>query len=116
MIGATAAALQGHPVWGYLVWGLPSAILVATLWTQFTLSTTPAELHLRPGQVAVRSIYDVLRNRPENWNPLYNVEVSHAYLEISVGWNTHVFRRTDWPKYERLRTVAQQAYHDPPPP
>jgi len=116
MIGATAAALQGHPVWGYLVWGFPTAIVVATVWTQFTLSNTLAEIHLRPGQVALKSIYDVLRNRSQTWSPLYNVQASQTYIEISVGWTTHIFRRKDWPRYERLREAAQQAYRAPTPP
>ena len=116
MVGATASALQGNPVLGYLIWGVPVALLVATLWTHFRLSTTPAELHLRSGQVALRSIQDVLLNRSLNWLPLYNVRVSPDYTEISVRWNTRIFRRTEWPAYDRLRDAAKQAFHPQRPP
>lgn len=111
MVGATASALQGNPILGYLVWGVPAALVVATLWTHFRLSSTPAELRLRSGQVALRSVQDVILNRAPTWKPLYNVRVSAEYLEISVRWNTQMVRRTEWPEYERLRDAAKQAFH-----
>lgn len=110
MIGATAAALQGHRVWGYLVWGLPSALIVASLWTHFRLSSLPAEIHVRPGQVAVRSIQDVILRRPPDWHPLHNVRIAPEETQISVGWTTRICRRADWPRYEKLREAAQQAF------
>ena len=111
MIGATAAALQGQPAWGYLVWGFPAALLVATLWTHFRLSSTPAELHFRPGQVSIRSVQDVLTKRPLEWHPLHNVRAAPEYTEISVGWNTQICRRRDWQQYEKLKETAQRALH-----
>lgn len=110
MIGATAAALQGDPVLGYLIWGVPAAFVVATLWTHFRLSSTPAELHLRSDQVALQSVQDVILNREPEWDPLYNVRVSAEYLEISVRWNTQRFRRREWPNYDRLRETATEAF------
>jgi hypothetical protein len=110
MIGATAAALQGHPVWGYLVWGFPLALAVATLWTHFRLSTLPAEIRIRPGQVTVRSIQDVLLERSLHWHPLYNVEAGPGELKISVGWNTEICRREDWFDFSQLRETTQQAF------
>jgi len=110
MIGATAAALQEHQVWGYLVWGLPSALVIATLWTHFRLSSLPAEIHVRPGQVAIQSIQDVLREQPLDWHPLNNVQVSPGELEISVGWSTEICQQQDWPNYPQLREAAQHAF------
>jgi len=111
MIGATAAALQGKLILGYLFWGLPSAIVVATLWTHFRLSSTPAELHLRAGQVAVQSIQDVLLDRSPTWHSLHNVRVGPEYTEISVGWSTQICRRSKWPEYKQLREAAEHAFH-----
>jgi hypothetical protein len=119
MIGATAAALQGHPVWAYLVWGFPAALFVASVWTQFTLSTTPAEVHFKPGQCAVLSILEVLRDVPPDYHPLYNVRVTPWQTELALGWNTQVCTRTDWPQYSELREAAQQAVNstrEPAPP
>lgn len=109
MIGATAAALQGHPIWGYLVWGLPAALAIATVWTHFTLSATPAELLLKPGQCAIRSIHDVLQDAPPSFHPLYNVRVTPWETELAVGWNTRVCAQSDWPNYPELRKAAQGA-------
>lgn len=111
MIGATASALQGNPVLGYLVWGVPLALVVATFWTHFLLSSTPAELHLQSGQVALQSVHDVLLDRPPDWHPLYNVRVTPEYTEISVRWNTRICRRKEWPEYEQLRDTAKEAFH-----
>jgi hypothetical protein len=110
MIGATAAALQGELILGYLLWGLPSALVVASLWTHFRLSSTPAELHLRSGQVAVQSIQDVLLDRDPSWHSLHKVKVGPEYTELSMGWTTRICRRSNWPEYEKLREAAQQAF------
>jgi hypothetical protein len=116
MIGASASALQGNPVLGYLIWGVPIALVVATLWTHFRLSSTPAELHLRGGQIALRSVQDVLLNRPLTWLPLYNVRVSPDDVEIAVRWNTLICRRSEWPEYESLQDAAQQTFQPQRPP
>jgi hypothetical protein len=110
MIGATASALQGHPVWGYLVWGLPLALVVASTWTQFTLSRTTAELHLRTGQCAVRSVHDVLSNRALDWQELYGVQESAVDVELSFGWTTLVCRREEWPEFAALKEAATRAH------
>lgn len=111
MIGATAAALQGQPIWGYLVWGFPTALVIASLWTHFRLSSTAAELHLRSSQIAIQSVQDVLLDRSPTWHPLHNVRVGPEYTEVSVGWSTQICRRQDWPEYERLRNAAQEAFY-----
>lgn len=115
MIGASATALQGQPIWGYLVWGLPVALAIASVWTQFVLSMTTAEVHLRPGQCATRSVHDVLYDRPLQWDPLYNVKGAPGEIELSVGWTTRIYRRHEWPRFSEFRSAAQQAFqaHSP---
>ena len=110
MVGATASALQGDPILGYLVWGGPVALIVASLWTHFLLSSTPAELRLQSGQVALRSVQDVVLDRPPNWDPLYSVRVSPESVEISVRWNTQEFRQQNWPEYNQLRERAKNEF------
>jgi hypothetical protein len=113
MIGAAAAALQGDAAWGYLIWGLPAALLTATLWTQFWLMRTPAELHLHPGQAAVRSVHEVLYDRPLTWHALHSVQAGRWNVELSVGWRTYTCRPDEWPNYNRLRDAAQEALRTP---
>lgn len=110
MIGATATALQGQQIWGYLVWGFPIALGVASVWTQFMLMRTTAELHFRSGQCAIRSVHDVLYNRPLQWHPLYNVKGAPGEIQLSIGWTTRIYRRRDWPPFSELRSAAQQAF------
>lgn len=110
MIGAAAAALQGLPAWGYLVWGLPSAVAAASVWTQFMLIKTPAEVHLRPGQAAVQSVHDVLYDHSPSWHPLYNVRLGRRYLDLSVGWRTYTCRAPRWPDFNRMQNTAEQAF------
>lgn len=108
MIGATVAALQGQSVLMYTVWGLPLALATASAWTRFTLSMTPAEIHLRGGQCAVLSVWDVLRSCPPDWNVLYGVEESASELKLLLGWSTRVCRRREWPRFEDLRDESQR--------
>lgn len=109
MIGATAAALRGHPVLDYLIWGLPAALLTAWIWAQFALSTTPAAVHFRPGQCAIQSIRDVISNNPLEWHPLYNVRETRWHVELALGWDTQICTRKEWPEYQRLRETAHRA-------
>ncbi len=110
MIGATTSALLGEPIWGYLVWGLPSAVALATMWTHFTISRTIAEVALRPGQAAFRSIYEVLRDKSRSWNPVFSVRVTTWHIELSVGRTTHMLKPDDWPDYNRLKEVARKSF------
>jgi len=113
MIGAAAAVLQGEPAWGYLVWGLPCALVAASLWTQFMMVRTPAEVHLQPGQAAVQSIHDVLYERPLIWHALHYVRTGRGYVELSVGWQTYVCRPRKWRHFNKLCDRAEQAFKSP---
>ena len=110
MLGAAATALQGNPVWGFLIWGLPGALIAATLWTQFRLMRTPAELHLRPGQAAVQSIHEVMHERPRTWHALHHVRAGRWDVALSVGWRTYSFQPAEWPEYDQLREAAKEAF------
>lgn len=109
MIGATVAALQGHATWPYLVWGFPGALLLASVWTQFALSTTIAEVRFRDGECVVASVHDVLRDGPPQWESLYDVSEASGAVELYLGWTTHVLRREDWPDFAALRSAARRA-------
>lgn len=111
MIGATTSALMGQPIWTYLVWGLPAAIGLATVWAHFSMSRTIAELVLRRGQAALRSVYDVLLGRPFEWKPIYKVRTTSWHTELSVGRTTYELQPGDWPDYDTLEEVAQQSFH-----
>lgn len=110
MIGATTSALLEQPIWGYLVWGLPTAIALATVWTHFTLSRTIAEAGFRPGQAALRSVYDVLLDQPFVWKPIFKVRTTSRHVELSAGRTTHELTSSQWPDYDALRNAARQSF------
>lgn len=110
MIGATTSALLEQSVWGYLVWGLPIAIGLATVWTHFSMSRTIAEVRFRSGQAALRSVYDVLQDRPYEWKPIFSVRATTMRIEISVGRTTHMLHPNQWPNYDTLKDVARQSF------
>lgn len=109
MIGAATVVLMGRPAWGFLVYGLPGALIVATAWTHFTLRRRFAELHLRPGEAAVRSVHDILIGRKPEWHPLHGIQAGRWDVKLSVGWRSYVFRAPEWPSYAQLRSVAEEA-------
>lgn len=110
MIGATTSALLGQSVWAYLVWGLPAAIALATVWTHFSMARTVAEVRFRTGQAALRSVYDVLLDRPSDWQPIFNVRTTTWHLELSVGRTTYEMTPKRWPDYETLCDAARQSF------
>lgn len=110
MIGATTSALLGKSVWAYLVWGLPAAILLATIWTRFSMARTVAEVALRPGQAAFRSVYDVLLNRSREWAPIFDVRTTSWDTELSVGRTTYTLHPKQWPEYDALQDAARQSF------
>jgi len=110
MIGATTSALLGQPVWAYLVWGLPAALVLATVWTHFSMARTLAEVGLRPGQAAFRSVYDVLLDRSRDWEPIFDVRTTSWDTELSVGRTAYTLRPNRWPKYDALQDAARQSF------
>ncbi|PSQ51172.1 MAG: hypothetical protein BRD28_06080 [Bacteroidetes bacterium QH_10_64_37] len=110
MIGATTSALLEQPIWAYLVWGLPSAIALATVWTHFSMARTIAEVGFRPGQAAFRSVYDVLLDRPLVWKPIFNVRTTSWHVELSAGRTTYELQQNRWPEYDSLQDAARQSF------
>lgn len=110
MIGATTSALLDQSIWYYLVWGLPAAIILASAWTHFSLSRTIAEIGFRSGQAALRSVQDVLVDRPLVWKPIFNVRTTSWHVELSVSRATYELQSEQWPEFEKLEKAARQSF------
>ena len=86
------------------------AIALATIWAHFSISRTIAEVWFRPGQAALRSVYDVLRDRPPDWKPVFNVRTTSWYVELSVGRATYMLQIDQWPDHVSLRNAARESF------
>lgn len=109
------ALMQGTPVLGLLVWATPLAYAVAAAWALYELRRKPAEIVLRGGFAAVRSVWDVAR-RPD---PATDKELLlfrvfpptrvDGELTVSIGHDVYTIRPQDWPKFGKLSEALQAA-------
>ncbi len=111
MIAVTASALQLGVVWPYVMWGLPTSLAVASVWTRFRLGNQPAEVRLQPGQAAVRSVHDVLTGTPPDFQPIHDVRVTSDTLSVMVGYTTLAIEAPDWPAYNQMKEAFRSARH-----
>lgn len=109
MIGAAVAALQQARVLPFLTWGLPAALAAATLWTRFHLGAVPAEVRIRPHQLAVRSVRDCLHATPPHWQRIHQVRQRTEGLVVTAGFDTYRFTYGDWPDHAALLDALHAA-------
>jgi hypothetical protein len=109
MIGALLTVLQGYPALLYLLIGFPVAILVAASWTLFRMQATVAEIHVRPGAAAVRSIWDCAHNRALQWMPIFELRTEKQNLTVALGDTTYELDGASWPDAQALLATLQQA-------
>lgn len=110
MIAATAAALQQHLLLPFLTWGLPAALIAATLWTRFRLGATPAEVRVRDHQAAVRSVHDCLKTASDDhWQWIHEIRSGADALIVTMGFETYRFRYNVWPEHRALLDALRSA-------
>lgn len=109
MIITTVEMLRTNPVLPYLIWGAPAALIIASVWTRFQLGYTIAEVRVRSGRAALRSVHDYLRGIPPEWKFIHNVRKDSFGVVVSVGWTTHTLRNDSWPEHRALHDSLQQA-------
>ena len=110
MIGAATAALQQQPVFPFLAWGLPAALLIATLWTRFQLGTTPAALHVRSHEAAVQSVHDCLGASDDlDWQWIHEIRQGSEALIVTIGFETYRLPYRDWPDHPALLDALRAA-------
>jgi len=109
------ALLQGSPVLGTLTWAAPFAYAIAAGWSLYELRRKPAEIVIRGGFAAVRSVWEVAR-RPD---PATDIDL-HLYrvfppsrvdgqLSVGIGHEVFTLRPEDWPKFATLKDALHAA-------
>lgn len=115
MIGALIAVLEGYPVLPFLTVGFPLAMILAMTWTVFQVFGTIAEVHVRPGAAAVRTVSEVLRSPSPSlmWKPIYELRKASSMIVVALGDATYELPRRQWPEtdtlLDALRAARQQA-------
>lgn len=109
MIAGLIAVLQGYPALAYLTIGFPLALAIAVGWTFFRMHATLAEVHVRPGQAAVRTVWETLRNRPLRWIPIFELRTSRTNLTLALGDAAYELDRRAWPEADTLLDALKMA-------
>lgn len=109
MIGASVTVLQGLPALTYLTVGFPVAVVVAVAWTLFRMQATVAEIFVRPGAAAVRSVWESLRARPLRWVPIFELRAAPTTITLALGDTTYELDRAAWPEAEVLLDTLKAA-------
>ena len=105
MILILAMALLEMPVAWMLRYGTACAAIVATCWTFFQLSRTPAEIVFRDGTVSIRSALELWtqgKGKPRNWKYIIDIERRPASVMVTAGHTSYEFLREDWPQFQGL--------------
>lgn len=113
MLVTLAAALQERELMPFLLWGMPAALLVASLWTRFHLMRTPAEVLVRTDAAAVRSIYDCAQRRGAQWKRVFDLRTTRHSLEVAIGRDAYELAHKQWPEHEALLAALKEARYAP---
>ena len=110
MIAALVAALQGFPALPFLVFGAPTAFLVATAWTHHRMHITLAEVHVGEEAAAVFSVWDCTRPvRVIDWRPVLDLRHSRSSLTLTLGDTSYSLDAEAWPALDDLLADLKEA-------
>lgn len=104
---AFVGILRGEAVLGTLLWAVPLTYAAAAAWALYDLHRRPAEIVLRGGFGAVRSVWDVAWGREQpaesvRLQPVFRPFRKDGQLHVGVGDTIHTLRPDDWPKFSPL--------------
>lgn len=110
MIVTLVLTLQQLPIEVMLYAAAPAAVALAASWTIFRLQTTLAEIHVRPGAAAARTVWETLASpRMLRWEPILDLRRTRRSLELSLGHATYELHDDRWPDADGLLAALQAA-------
>ena len=109
MVVTLVAALEGAGLLPFLWGGFPGAIAAAMLWTRYRLAQTPAEIHVRGAEAALRTVTDVLRHGRLTWRPVLDLRKTQTTFVIALGRTHYELDDADWPDVRALLDALQRA-------
>jgi hypothetical protein len=115
MIAALVSVLQARPALFYVYYGFPAALALAMLWTHFDVRMRTAEIHVRDGEVAFRSIWEAAGTPlPLEWETLFEVRRTPHSATIACGVRAVELDREAWPGFDDLLETLSSALHSEP--
>jgi hypothetical protein len=110
MIGALVTMLEGGRPLPFLTIGFPISLAVAWWWTASRLRTEIVELHVDGMHASFRSRWDVAVRRPPGaGSAILDVRSSGVDLLVTIGLETILLRRTEWPDLDLVRSACTAA-------
>ena len=115
---AFVGILRGEVVLETMLWAAPLAYVLAAAWSVYRLHQRPAELIVHNGFGAMRSVWDVARDREVplekigeriRLEPVFRPFRKDGYVHAGVGDEVHTFRPTEWPAYSELVSALKDS-------
>lgn len=108
MLAVLVVALQREAV-GPLLWiGFPGAFGVALALTLYYLQTTIAELYVGETMVALRTVFDCMKNqRRLRWRPVLELRTNASLLILTLNDADYYLPKQAWP--DALQEDLRQA-------
>jgi len=107
MMGALVGMLQGYPVLGFLYFGFPISLLVASGWSWIQVRNIICEVHIHDGVVAIRSQWEAA-DLPSalNWRRLIDSSEIESGLRITLGLEEYSLHRQEWDRWSALSSIV----------
>ena len=116
MVVTLSAVLRGLPVLHLLLWAAPLAYAAAASWSVYELHRRPAELVIRGGFGAKRSVWEVARDHEQSdayvtirLHPLFEPGKKDGQWHVGVGDDVVSLRPSEWPRYDELIAALRRA-------
>lgn len=109
---AFVAILRGESVLGTMLWAVPLAYALAAAWAVYELHRRPAEIVLRGGFGALRSVWDVAAGRDEAservaLSPVFPPFRKDGQFHVAIGDAIVTIRPSDWPEFDDLAAALR---------
>ena len=96
-----------------LLWGLVVAAVAATVLTYVRMRQHVSEVLVQTDYAAVRTLEDILAERPPAWGPIYDIRNQPDTLTLTIAWGSYDLAKEEWPDHEELVAALQQHRHRP---
>lgn len=102
MIITLVAVLEGVRILPGALWAAGGALLLASSWTTFRIQVEVAEIQIAEDFIAVRTVWDILKNVDPQWERILDVRDYGRWMHVTIGLSSYELDRKRWPHYDEL--------------